>query len=185
MYFFFFLDCHHTWTTCLLVTQIHSEGDTTTADNTSILPSKKRLTRVVNQPSTGVKKKLSKKERKRLEKVLDVKRKKAQVRKRNHFFFLFKSKHDFSSRLNYSTSWVKYKSPKMNWLCFIRLKISAARLNGTGAYLRNLDDFQLFFRTQFEPASNANSSAVGDLSLFSRKRRAQDATVVERWVVIF
>lgn len=55
------------------------EGQGTTADNSSILPSKKRLTRVVSSTTTPAKRKLSKKERKRLEKVLDTKKKKAQV----------------------------------------------------------------------------------------------------------
>jgi hypothetical protein len=66
--------------------QVLIEGATTTADNTSILPSKKRLTHVVKQSSIVTKKKLSKKERKRLEKVLDVKRKKAQVRTKKSRF---------------------------------------------------------------------------------------------------
>ncbi len=56
------------------------EGEATTADNNSILPSKKRTTRLIHQKTAPVKRKLSKKERKRLEKVLDLKKKKAQVR---------------------------------------------------------------------------------------------------------
>ena len=64
----------------LRFTQVIVEGETTTADNQSILPSKKRLTRAVKSTSTTpTKRKLTKKERKRLEKVLDVKKKKAQV----------------------------------------------------------------------------------------------------------
>lgn len=68
------------------------EGETTTADNNSILPSKKRTTHIVNQPTNISKRKLSKKERKRLEKVLDLKKKKAKVRiytsqLQNHSFF--------------------------------------------------------------------------------------------------
>jgi hypothetical protein len=66
-----------------VVKQILVEGETTTADNNSILPSKKRTTRSVSQPTATIKRKLSKKERKRLEKVLDLKKKKAQVRKLN------------------------------------------------------------------------------------------------------
>jgi hypothetical protein len=66
-----------------VVKQILVEGETTTADNNSILPSKKRTTRSVSQPTAAIKRKLSKKERKRLEKVLDLKKKKAQVRKLN------------------------------------------------------------------------------------------------------
>ncbi|CAF3964301.1 unnamed protein product, partial [Adineta steineri] len=54
------------------------EGETTTADNNSILPSKKRITHAVKQTTAPVKRKLSKKERKRLEKVLDIKKKKAK-----------------------------------------------------------------------------------------------------------
>ncbi|CAF3861619.1 unnamed protein product [Rotaria sordida] len=54
------------------------EGESTTADNNSILPSKKRKTHSVSQITTPTKRKLSKKERKRLEKVLDVKKKKAK-----------------------------------------------------------------------------------------------------------
>ncbi|CAF3977044.1 unnamed protein product, partial [Adineta steineri] len=54
------------------------EGETTTADNNSILPSKKRITHAVKQTTVPVKRKLSKKERKRLEKVLDIKKKKAK-----------------------------------------------------------------------------------------------------------
>lgn len=65
-----------------LFTQVIVEGETTTADNQSILPSKKRLTRVVKS-AAPVKRKLSKKERKRLEKVLDVKKKKAKVSSSN------------------------------------------------------------------------------------------------------
>lgn len=82
-----------------IVNQVIVEGETTTADNNSILPSKKRATRAVSQ-TTSVKRKLSKKERKRLEKVLDVKKKKAKVNKTNSsfrfvsifcfFFFLIK-----------------------------------------------------------------------------------------------
>ncbi|CAF4951324.1 unnamed protein product, partial [Rotaria magnacalcarata] len=53
------------------------EGETTTADNNSILPSKKRTTHAIHQKAPA-KRKLSKKERKRLEKVLDVKKKKAK-----------------------------------------------------------------------------------------------------------
>ncbi|CAF0856362.1 unnamed protein product [Adineta ricciae] len=60
------------------LTNILVEGEATTADNNSILPSKKRTTRTVNQPTASVKRKLSKKERKRLEKVLDLKKKKAK-----------------------------------------------------------------------------------------------------------
>jgi hypothetical protein len=65
------------------VNQVLVEGETTTADNNSILPSKKRITRSVNQTTTPIKRKLSKKERKRLEKVLDTKKKKAQVSTEN------------------------------------------------------------------------------------------------------
>jgi len=63
-----------------VVNQIVVEGETTTADNNSILPSKKRTTHAVRQTTIPVKRKLSKKERKRLEKVLDIKKKKAKVR---------------------------------------------------------------------------------------------------------
>ncbi|CAF4900895.1 unnamed protein product, partial [Rotaria sp. Silwood1] len=59
-------------------TNVIVEGETTTADNNSILPSKKRVTHSVSQTATPIKRKLSKKERKRLEKVLDVKKKKAK-----------------------------------------------------------------------------------------------------------
>jgi hypothetical protein len=62
-----------------VVNQVIVEGETTTADNNSILPSKKRATRAVGQTTAPAKRKLSKKERKRLEKVLDVKKKKAKV----------------------------------------------------------------------------------------------------------
>lgn len=62
-----------------MIEQVTIEGETTTADNSSILPSKKRLTRAVPSTTTPTKRKLSKKERKRLEKVLDTKKKKAQV----------------------------------------------------------------------------------------------------------
>ncbi|CAF3990252.1 unnamed protein product [Rotaria sordida] len=56
------------------------EGETTTADNNSILSSKKRITHSIRQTTTttSIKHKLSKKERKRLEKVLDIKKKKAK-----------------------------------------------------------------------------------------------------------
>ncbi|CAF1343812.1 unnamed protein product [Rotaria sordida] len=54
------------------------EGETTTADNNSILSSKKRITHSISQTTTSIKHKLSKKERKRLEKVLDIKKKKAK-----------------------------------------------------------------------------------------------------------
>ena len=64
-----------------LVNQVTVEGESTTADNNSILPSKKRKTRTINQARTSFKRKLSKRERKRLEKVLDVKKKKAKVNK--------------------------------------------------------------------------------------------------------
>ncbi|CAF3953492.1 unnamed protein product [Rotaria sordida] len=59
-------------------TNVIVEGETTTADNNSILPSKKRKTHSVSQIPIPTKRKLSKKERKRLEKVLDVKKKKAK-----------------------------------------------------------------------------------------------------------
>ncbi len=63
-----------------IVNQVVVEGETTTADNNSILPSKKRTTRSIHQTATTpIKRKLSKKERKRLEKVVDLKKKKAQV----------------------------------------------------------------------------------------------------------
>ncbi|CAF4779957.1 unnamed protein product [Rotaria socialis] len=58
-------------------TNVIVEGETTTADNNSILPSKKRTTHAIHQKAPA-KRKLSKKERKRLEKVLDVKKKKAK-----------------------------------------------------------------------------------------------------------
>ncbi|UJR14756.1 hypothetical protein I4U23_001746 [Adineta vaga] len=60
------------------LTNVLVESETTTADNNSILPSKKRTTRTINQTTAPVKRKLSKKERKRLEKVLDLKNKKAK-----------------------------------------------------------------------------------------------------------
>ena len=63
--------------------QVILENGTTTADNQSILPSKKKKVRRTNadarQTKPIAKKKLSKKERKRLEKILQVKKKKAQV----------------------------------------------------------------------------------------------------------
>jgi hypothetical protein len=74
-----------------VVNQVVVEGETTTADNNSILPSKKRTTHAVRQTTIPVKRKLSKKERKRLEKVLDIKKKKAKVRatKMKNFIGIF------------------------------------------------------------------------------------------------
>jgi DNA replicative helicase MCM subunit Mcm2 (Cdc46/Mcm family) len=74
-----------------IVNQVVVEGETTTADNNSILPSKKRTTRSIHQTTTPIKRKLSKKERKRLEKVVDLKKKKAQVSISNQSFRLILS----------------------------------------------------------------------------------------------
>jgi hypothetical protein len=76
------------------------EGETTTADNNSILPSKKRTTHTVSQTTAHPKRKLSKKERKRLEKVIDVKKKKAKVRNRMNKFVAISI--SLYSELNYS-----------------------------------------------------------------------------------
>ncbi|CAF4503188.1 unnamed protein product, partial [Rotaria sp. Silwood2] len=76
--FFFDFSLVHFFSYNFCFNQVIVEGETTTADNNSILPSKKRVTHSVSQTTTPKKRKLSKKERKRLEKVLDVKKKKAK-----------------------------------------------------------------------------------------------------------
>ncbi|CAF3601768.1 unnamed protein product, partial [Rotaria sp. Silwood2] len=76
--FFFDFSLVHFFSYNFCFNQVIVEGETTTADNNSILPSKKRVTHSVSQTTTPNKRKLSKKERKRLEKVLDVKKKKAK-----------------------------------------------------------------------------------------------------------
>lgn len=100
------------------LSQVVLESETTTADNQSILPSKKVKRPKQNLPQAQ-RKKLSKKERKRLEKILQVKKKKARVRSSSMEFFVFSSMVNEDILARRSAQSIEWSSNQFGWISLV------------------------------------------------------------------